>query len=118
MDHELTHRPSYTHLVVELEAGETVLAEPGAMVSQSSNVDIETTTSNDGLLDSAKSMLGGESLVANEFTATGGAGRVTLAPPAPGDIMHRDLADETIYAVDGAWLASDPEIEIPRSSAA
>jgi uncharacterized protein (AIM24 family) len=38
------------------------------MVSHTPNVDIETTTSRDGLLSSAKSMLGGESLLANEFT--------------------------------------------------
>jgi len=112
MEYELTHKPSYTHVVVDLDDGETIQAEPGAMTSHSSNVSMDTTTSNDGLLDSAKSMLGGESFFSNEFTATGGAGRVTLAPPTPGDVMHYDLSNETIYAVDGAWLASDPAVSI------
>lgn len=112
MDFTLTHRPSYTHVNVELESGETVLAEPGAMTSYSPNVSINTTTSNDGLLSSAKSMIGGESFLANEFTASGGAGTVTLAPPTPGDVMHHSLASEKMYAVDGAWLASDPSIDI------
>lgn len=112
MNFELTHQPAYTHVIVELEDGETILAEPGAMTSHSPTVSMDTTTSNDGLLSSAKSMLGGESFFANEFTAQGGSGRVTLAPPTPGDVMHHHLDDEKLYAVDGAWLASDPSIDI------
>lgn len=112
MDIELTHKPSYTHVVVDLEANESILAEPGAMVSHSETIGIDTTTSRDGLLSSAKSMLGGESLFANEFTAEGGPGRITLAPPAPGDVNHYQLTGETLYAVDGAYLASDPAIDI------
>ncbi len=112
MQVELTHRPSYTHLIVELAPGEMILAEPGAMVSHSPSVSIETTSSGDGLLNSAKSMLGGESLVANEFTAEGEPGTVTLSPPTPGDIYHHELDGETLYAVDGAYLASTPGIDI------
>lgn len=112
MEIDITHRPAYAHLNVDLEQGESILAEPGAMVSHSASIEIETTTSRDGLLSSAKSMLGGESLVANEFTADGGRGTVTLAPPKPGDIHHHELAGETLYAVDGAYLASDPGIDI------
>ncbi|NHN64444.1 TIGR00266 family protein [Haloarcula sp. JP-Z28] len=112
MDIELTHKPSYTHVRVDLDSGESILAEPGAMVSHSPTIEIETTTSRDGLLSSAKSMLGGESLLANEFTARGGPGTVTLAPPTPGDVHHHELTGETLYAVDGAFLASDPGIDI------
>ncbi len=112
MNVDITHKPSYAHLRVELDAGESVLAEPGAMVGHSTNVDIDTSTSGDGLLSSAKSMLGGESLFVNEFTAESGPGTVTFAPPTPGDVMHHELDGETLYAVDGAFLASDPSIEI------
>jgi uncharacterized protein (TIGR00266 family) len=112
MDIELTHKPSYTHVRVALDSGESILAEPGAMVSHSPPIEIETTTSRDGLLSSAKSMLGGESLLANEFTAQGGPGTITLAPPTPGDVHHHELTNETLYAVDGAFLASDPDIDI------
>ena len=112
MEFQLTHQPSYTHLRVNLAAGETVMAEPGAMVSHTPSVSIETSTTRDGLLSSAKSMLGGESLFANEFTATGGPGTVTLAPPTPGDVHHHELNGETLYAVDGAYLASSPNFDI------
>lgn len=112
MNTEITHRPSYAHLVVDLDHGESILAEPGAMVSHTPSISIETTTSRDGLLSSAKSMLGGESAFANEFTAEEGPGMVTLAPPTPGDVAHHELAGETLYALDGAYLASDPSIDI------
>ncbi|MFB6280799.1 MAG: TIGR00266 family protein [Haloferacaceae archaeon] len=112
MDAEFTHRPSYTHLIVELAEGEALRAEPGAMVGHSETVAVETTTSRDGLLSSAKSMLGGESLFANEFVAEGGPGRVTLAPSTPGDVMEHGLDGGTLYATDGAFLAAAPGVEI------
>ena len=84
MDYEFSHRPSYTHLQITLDRGESIVAEPGAMVGHSTNVSIETGTSRDGLLSSAKSMLGGESMFTNEFTAEDGPGTVTLAPPDTG----------------------------------
>ncbi|MFB6086822.1 MAG: TIGR00266 family protein [Halodesulfurarchaeum sp.] len=112
METELTHRPSDTHLIVDLERGESILAEPGALVGHSATVSVETTTSRDGLLSSAKSLLGGESLFANEFVAERGAGRVTLAPATPGDVMEHELHGGTLYATDGSFLAATPEIDI------
>jgi uncharacterized protein (TIGR00266 family) len=112
MDTEFTNRPSYTHLIVQLEDGEAVVAEPGAMVGHSPTVSVETTTSRDGLLSSAKSVLGGESLFANEFVAEGGPGQVTLAPGTPGDVLEHDLSDETLYTTDGAFLAATPGVDI------
>lgn len=112
MDIQLTHKPAYTHVVLDMDDGEAIRTEPGAMVSHSETISIETTTSRDGILSSAKSMLGGESLIANEFRAEGGPGRLTLAPPTPGDVNHHALEGETLYAVDGAFLAADPSIDI------
>lgn len=112
MDATFSHRPSYTHLRVELDMGESLVAEPGAMVGHSSTISIETTSSRDGILSSAKSLLGGESMVANVFTAEDGPGQVTLAPPTPGDVMSHELEDETLYTTDGAFLASSPGIDI------
>jgi len=112
MKTEFTDRPSFTQLTVTLQAGEAIVAEPGAMVGHSPTVTVETTTSRDGLLSSAKSMLGGESLFANEFVAEGGAGTVTLAPNTPGDVLEHDLDDETLYTTDGAFLAAAPGVDI------
>jgi uncharacterized protein (TIGR00266 family) len=112
MDYEFTHRPSYTHLIVRLQQGEWIKAEPGAMVGHSTTVSMETESSGDGLLGSAKSMLGGESAFVNQFTAEGGPGQVTLAPPSPGDVMSHELQGETLYSTDGAFLAGTEGITI------
>ena len=112
MQTEFKHRPSFTHLVVQLQQGESVSAEPGALVGHSENVSVETTTSRDGLVSSAKSMLGGESAFVNEFVAEDGAGKVELSPPTPGDVMEHELKDETLYAADGAFLAASDGVEI------
>ncbi|AOW80433.1 hypothetical protein HTSR_1256 [Halodesulfurarchaeum formicicum] len=112
MQTELTHSPSFTHLIVDLDAGESIRAEPGALVGHSETIRVETTTSRGGLLSSAKSMLGGESMFANEFVAEDGPGRVTFAPGTPGDVMEHELTGETLYAADGAFLAATPEIDI------
>ncbi|ERH04850.1 MAG: TIGR00266 family protein [Halorubrum sp. J07HR59] len=112
MDYEFSHRPSYTHLQLTLDRGETVVAEPGALVGHSTTISVETGTSRDGLLSSAKSMLGGESLFTNEFIAEDGPGTVTLAPPTPGDVMAQTLTDETLYSTDGAFVAATSGIDI------
>jgi len=112
MEYEFTHEPSYTQLIVTLEPNESVIAEPGAMVGHSATVSMETGTSRDGLLSSAKSLLGGESAFANEFTAEGDSGQVTFAPPTPGDVMAHELQNGTLYSTDGAFLAASEGIDI------
>jgi len=112
MDYEYTHQPSYTHLVVELDHGESIMAEPGAMVGHSPTISVETESSGDGLLGSAKAMLGGESAFVNNFVAEDGPGQITFAPPSPGDVMEHQLDGETLYAIDGAFLAAEGTVEI------
>lgn len=112
MEYEFSHQPSYTHLQLALDRGETVVAEPGALVGHSTTISVETGTSRDGLLSSAKSMLGGESLFTNEFVAEDGPGTVTLAPPTPGDVMAHTLTNETLYSTDGAFIAATSGVDI------
>ena len=112
MEYEFSHRPSYTHLKITLERGESIVAEPGAMIGHSTTISVDTGTSRDGLLSSAKSMLGGESLFTNEFVAEDGPGTVTLAPPTPGDVMPHELRSETLYSTDGAFIAATEGIDI------
>ena len=111
MDAEIDHQPAFAALELSLDAGEEIRAEAGSMVSHSRGIEIET-AANGGLLGSLKrSVLGGESFFLNTFTANE-AGTVTLAPPLPGDITERDLADETLYVQSGSYLAASPEIEV------
>ena len=114
MDATIDHRPSFALLTVDLQAGEAVRAEAGAMVAKDDGIDVETGASG-GLLGSLKrSVLGGESFFQNTFTAES-AGSVSLAPALPGDVVRHDLAEETLYVQSGSYLASDPSIGLDTS---
>src|SRR5262245_31096725 len=64
-----------------------------------------------GLLGALKrTVLGGESLFFNTFTAGRSGGEITLAPTLPGDIAAHALAGETLYIQSGSFLASPKEI--------
>lgn len=42
MEYNIIHRPSFSLVEVGLDAGERIKAEPGAMVSMSDNIRVET----------------------------------------------------------------------------
>jgi len=112
MRHEIRHRPSYALLEVTLDPGEAVTAEAGAMVSHTDGVEIRTDRGGGGLLSSVKSsVLGGESFFRNTFTAPEG-GSVTLAPPLPGDVVHHEIDDETLYVQSGSYVAAERGIDL------
>lgn len=105
------HRPSYALGIVDLEAGESVKAETGAMVSMSANVQVQSGIQG-GLLKSAfRKVLGGESFFVNTFTASDAPGQVTFAPSLPGDIDEVDIGGD-LYVQSGSYLAGDPAIDI------
>ena len=56
--------PSYTMLTLELAAGESFKAEPGAMVAQQ-GVEMQTGMGGGGLFGGLKRMMGGESFFVN-----------------------------------------------------
>jgi uncharacterized protein (TIGR00266 family) len=111
MTHEILYRPSYSLLKVNLVKGESISAEAGAMVSMSSTIEIETKMKG-GLFGALKkSVLGGESFFTNNFRAND-AGEVCFAPSLPGDLATVELANQTILAQSGAYVASSPEITV------
>jgi uncharacterized protein (TIGR00266 family) len=111
MHHEIDYRPSFALLTLSLDAGESVRAEAGAMVSYSDGVTVETSASG-GLLGSLKrSVMGGESFFQNTFSTETG-GEVTLAPPLAGDVVEHELDDAAIMIQSGSYMASHPDIEL------
>ncbi|MFA7430280.1 MAG: TIGR00266 family protein [Rhodospirillaceae bacterium] len=87
---------------IELDPGETVIAEAGAMTYMEDGIDFEAKLGDgskpDGgifgkLLDVGKRALTGESLFMTHFTHRGqGKARVAFAAPYPGKIIPIDLA--------------------------
>jgi uncharacterized protein (TIGR00266 family) len=112
MEIEILHRPSYSLAVARLAANERIRAEPGAMVSFSDGVDIETKMEGGLLKSLGRAMLGGESLFQNFWKAGPQGGEVTLAPELPGDIALIEMKGETILVQTGCFMASEAGVEI------
>lgn len=109
MKYNIIHRPSFSLVEVELDAGERIKAEPGAMVSMSDNIQVQTDTG--GVFKALGRVVGGERFFMNTFYADGGPGTIELAPPYTGDIEALEV-EGTIYAQSGSYLASALDIEI------
>jgi uncharacterized protein (TIGR00266 family) len=90
------------YVEIELDRGETVIAEAGAMLYMENGIDFETklgdgSTPNQGLfgklLSAGSRLLTGESLFMTHFTSRAeGKRHVTFAAPYPGTIVPIDLA--------------------------
>ncbi|MDI3476449.1 MAG: hypothetical protein PWQ95_2177 [Thermococcaceae archaeon] len=111
MRYEIIHRPSFSLLEVELNEGEEIQAEAGAMVHMSPTIKLETRAKGGVFGALKRSMLGGESFFVNTFRAEDGPGSIGLAPPYMGDIEAFEL-DGTLYAQSGAFLASYGDVDI------
>ncbi|MBN1492402.1 MAG: TIGR00266 family protein [Phycisphaerae bacterium] len=104
--HEVTyqiHGDDMQVVEVELDPGETVIAEAGAMNYMEDGITFEAKMGDGSrpdsgffgkVLDGAKRVMTGESLFLTHFTNAGGAGlrRVAFAAPYPGKIIAMDLA--------------------------
>ena len=103
--------PSYAMLTVDLNPGEAIKAEPGAMVMQE-GIEMATGGGGGGLFGGLKRMVGGESFFVNTFTAEGGGGRISLAPSSPGDIGSFDLQPgKNIFIQSGSFLACTSNVQ-------
>ena len=111
MQFEISHQPSYAITAVTLDAGESIVAEAGAMVTMDPGIEIET-KARGGLLKSlGRSVLGGESFFVNTFLARSG-GVVRFAPSLPGDMAVVDPGGREMLVQSGGFIAADPALEI------
>jgi uncharacterized protein (TIGR00266 family) len=103
---QILHQPAFSLAVLQLQAEASILAEAGAMVSMSANVELQSQMKG-GLMGALKRAVGGESAFVSTFTARGGPGEVTLAPPAPGDIAAIEMSNQTFLVQSSSYLAGD-----------
>ena len=103
--------PSYALLTVALSPGESIKAEPGAMVAQQ-GVELKTGGGGGGVFGGLRRMMGGESFVINTFTAGGSGGQVNLAPATPGDIGEFPLSPgKNLFIQSGSFLACTENVQ-------
>jgi uncharacterized protein (TIGR00266 family) len=111
MQYFIENQPAFPILRIEFQNGETFKAEAGAMVAMSENLTLEAKSSGKGFFGTIMAAVGGESLFASLFTASGPA-ELILAPPGPGDLVQLNLNNQTIYAQSGAYLAGHPDLTL------
>jgi uncharacterized protein (TIGR00266 family) len=109
--YEVLHQPAFALAVVRLQAEQSILAEAGAMVSMSANVELQSQMKG-GLMGALKRAAGGESAFVSTFTARGGPGEVTLAPGSPGDIAAIEMSNQQFYVQSSSYLAGDNSLVV------
>jgi len=111
MHHQIKNKPDFASLHVQLDRGEAIVTESGAMMAMTAGLDLQTNLKG-GLLGAAKRALGGESLFLNTYTATEDGQQLDLAPSAPGDIEHLALEGRAIMVQSGSYLCAAPGVEV------
>lgn len=98
-------------VICEVEAGETMICESGAMSWMSPNMLMET--SGGGLGKVFGRAFSGEHLFQNRYTAQGGMGTIAFASSFPGDIRAFEIAPgQEIVAQKSAFLASTSGVDL------
>ena len=104
--YEVLHQPSFALAVIQLQAEQSIMAEAGAMVSMSANVELQSQMKG-GLMGALKRAVGGESAFVSTFTARGGPGEVSFAPGGPGDIAALEMSNQVFCVQSSSYLAGD-----------
>ncbi|MBX3299147.1 MAG: TIGR00266 family protein [Acidobacteria bacterium] len=107
----IEHQGAFALAVVNLQAGQSISAEAGAMVSMSANIDLQSEMKG-GVFGALKRAVGGESAFVSTFTATGAPGEVTLAPGAPGDVAGIEMTNQAFMVQSSSYLAGDTSLVI------
>ena len=108
---EIQHPGSFALAVVNLQPEQSISAEAGAMVSMSANIDLQSEMKG-GVFGALKRAVGGESAFVSTFTAKSGAGEVTLAPGAPGDVAGIEMNNQTFMVQSSSYLAGDTSLQV------
>ncbi|MCX7411056.1 MAG: TIGR00266 family protein [Planctomycetales bacterium] len=111
LDFEISQRPDFAIVTVRMQPGEKVYSEPAAMASMTPSLTMKA-----GMKGGWKKALGrmfaGESLIVNTFSAETAPGEVLFAPGIPGDMMHYELDNNSLYLQRGAFLAHSEGVEL------
>jgi len=111
LEFDIMQRPDFSLLSVKLAKGQHVFAEPAAMASMDTSIELKAGFRG-GLLGSVGRMFAGESLIVNTFSAPTTGGEVMFAPGPAGDILHYALQGGRIMLQRGAYLANSEGVEL------
>jgi uncharacterized protein (TIGR00266 family) len=111
VDYELVG-DDFQAVVITLDPGEAVRAEPGAMMFLEPGIHMETHTGG-GLMSGLKRMVGGESFFITTYeNRAHQRAKIGFAASYPGKVMPVDLSRGTVYCQRDAYLCSADGIEV------
>lgn len=114
MKYEIRYKPSYSMLVVDLEAGEKITAESGSMTYMDPNIDVHTRKREKSLLGSlGLKILGRQSFWVNDYTASRDSGEVAFVSAPVGDIEELEVKANQGYVIQkSAYIASTENVDL------
>lgn len=99
-------------VICDVEAGETLITESGAMSWMTPNMKMET-TSNGGIGKALGRMFSGDTLFQNKYTAQGGSGQIAFASSFPGSIKAFEIEPgKEMIVQKSAFLASESSVQL------
>lgn len=114
MKYEIKYKPSYALLVVNLESGETITAESGAMTYMDPTIEAHTRKREKSLLGSlGLRIIGGQSFWVNDYTATAGPAEAAFVSAPVGDITTLEVKPGQGYIIQkSAYIASTNTVDL------
>lgn len=97
--------------VVSLAPGQSVMAEPGALLYMRGDVNMNTAMSG-GLMSGFKRALAGDSFFLAHFTAQNGAGEAAFAAPYPGTIHRLEIGAREWLCQRHSFLCCSPQVSL------
>ena len=99
-------------VICDVEPGETLITEGGAMSWMSPNMKMDT-TSGGGLGKMFGRMFSGDSLFLNRYTAQGGAGQIAFASSFPGSIRAIEIQPgQDVIVQKSSFLAAQEGVDL------
>lgn len=114
MDVNIQYGPAFSLAIIRVGSNEEIRVEPGAMVSHTDGMVMETKAEG-GLFGGLKRMVSGESFFQNTWQAPAQGGEITLAPSLPGDMVTLDIGGGDFLLASGAYVASEMGIKTDAS---
>lgn len=114
MKHEIKYKPSYSMLVVNLEQGEKITAESGAMTYMDPNIEAHTRKREKSLFGSiGLTIFGRQSFWVNDYTASNGQGEVAFVSAPVGDIETLEIKPNQGYIIQkSSYIASTENVNL------
>ena len=116
MEVELLHQPDSAIARIQLNKGEEIIAEAGAMIAMSDALQVNTTMRQGrrggGIMGGLKRMIAGESLFLSQFRSYQDGNEIWLAPKLIGDLLVYDMEGQDLVVQASSYLACSSQVDL------